>query len=394
MKSITIKEIRLYPIAMTLVEGLQTSFGQDAYKAAVLVELITDTGISGWGDISVELEPGYGSETIGTAMHIAGNFLIPRVVGQTIDSPTRVPELLRKVRGNHHVKFGVEAAVWDAFAKVNAMRLADLFAHYAGEGHASRGYAWVGVSIGIQPTIAETLTIVSRRVDQGYQRIKLKIKPGWDLDLARAVRQEFPDTLLMLDANSAYRLPDTDHLKQFDDLDLLMIEQPLADDDIYEHSLLQPQLNTSICLDESIKSAGDLRLAMAIGACRIVNLKPVRVGGYTESLAIYAICAEQRFPLWIGGMLETGIGRAANVAFASLPAVSLPSDISATDRYYDPDLTEAPFVLFDGSKLLVPEGAGIGVEVQRDRLAAAVARWNDANPYVGHERAAFSGDGA
>ena len=195
------------------------------------------------------------------------------------------------------------------------------------------------------------------------------------------MRAALPDITLMLDANSAYTLADVDHLAQMDDLNLLMIEQPLGHDDIYEHSKLQPQLRTPICLDESIHSADDLRLALDLGACRILNLKPARVSGYTESLTIYNLCVEHGLPLWIGGLLETGVGRAANLAFASLPGVTLPSDISATDRYYDPDITEPRFVLGPESTIAIPTGPGIGVEVQMDRVETAMERLRAHYPY-------------
>ncbi len=382
MKSIRIKTIQLHPIALPFVEILRTSFGQDPFKAAVLVEVTTENGVTGWGEISVEVEPGYGAETIGTAQHIANNFLIPKLVGQTISDMRMVPELMAHTRGNHHTKHGLEAAIWDAFARENDMRLADLFASYLPEGNESRGKALVGVSIGIQPTVEATLAIINKRLGQGYRRIKLKIQPDWDVQLALGVRSALPDVTMMLDANSAYTLDDADHLAELDEFKLLMLEQPLGDDDIYGHSKLQPKLETPICLDECIKSDTDLKLAIELGAGRILNLKPVRVGGYVESLKIYETCVDNNFPLWIGGMLETGVARAANVAFASLPGVTMPCDISATERYFDPDLTEAPFVLQEGSTLNVPDGAGTGVEIQRDRLEAAEARWNENNPYV------------
>ena len=382
MHSITVTDVKLYPIALPFVEPLRTSFGEEPFKTAVIVEVLTREGVTGWGEAAVEINPGYGSETVDTAMHILKNFLLPKVIGQTIASPTEVPALLASARGHHHTKSGLEAAIWDAFSKANGLRLADMFASQLPEGHASRNAAVVGVSIGIQPSVEATLAIIRKRVAQGYKRIKLKIEPGWDVELARGVRAEFPDVMLMLDANSAYTLADADHLAQLDEFHLIMIEQPLSHDDIYEHSKLQPRLKTSICLDESIKTANDLRLAIEVGAIRILNLKPARVGGYTESLEIYRICVENNLPLWIGGMLETGIGRATNVAFASLPGVTLPCDISATDRYYNPDITEPPFVLRPDSTLGVPEGLGIGVEVVRERLQSAVARWQEHYPYV------------
>ena len=307
--------------------------------------------------------------------------MAPAVVGETVEKPTDFPALIRRFRGSHHARAGLEAAVWDAFAKRNDLRLTDCFAHYAPDGHESAGRATVGVSIGIQESLDATVAAVAKRLDQGYCRIKLKIKRGWDIEVARAVRAEFPDILLMLDANSDYNISDADHLATLDEFNLLMIEQPLSHDDIYQHGALQSQLQTRICLDESVKSASDLQVALQVGAIGILNLKPARVGGFSECLEIYRICVENDLPLWIGGMLECGIGRAANVSFAALPAVNLPSDISATDRYFDPDLTEPPFVLGDDSTLAVADGAGIGVEVQRDRLEEAKRAWRDNYPY-------------
>ncbi|MEO8606448.1 MAG: o-succinylbenzoate synthase [Chloroflexota bacterium] len=382
MKSITIKNIALHTIALPFVEPLKTSFGNDPVKATVLVEAQTAEGVTGWGEITVEVAPGYAAETPVTSTHIAKNFLIPRLIGQTFSQPHEAQKLMKSVRGHHHTKFGLETAIWDALAKANDLRLADLFATYLPEGNASRGYAVVGVSIGIQKSIEDTIKVIQKRYDQGYRRIKLKIQPGWDVEFARGIRAALPDIVMMLDANSAYTLADADHLMQLDAFNLLMIEQPLADDDIYEHSKLQPLLKTPICLDESIKSVTDLRLALELGALRILNLKPVRVGGYVESLEIYQICGEHNLPLWIGGMMETGVGRAANVAFASLPGVNLPSDISATDRYYNPDVTEPPFVLGANSTLAVPDAPGIGVEVQPDRLEQGKQLWREVCTYV------------
>lgn len=381
MKPIAIRLITLYPIAMSLVETLKTSSGDEPFKTGVIVKLETDAGIVGWGEASPEIAPGYNYETVGTALHIMSEFLVPALIGQTLQNATEVPALLARVRGHHMAKHALEAAVWDALAKTNEISLAEAFAAHLPKEHQSRGYANVGVSIGIKSSIAETLQVIEKRLGQGYGRIKLKIEPGWDVELARAVRKVYPTIVLMLDANSAYTLADADHLMQLDDLNLLMIEQPLGHDDIYEHSKLQPQLKTALCLDESICSADDLRLALDLGACRILNLKPARVSGYTESLKIYKICVEHNLPLWIGGLMETGVGRAANLAFASLPAVTLPCDISATDRYFDPDLTEPPFYLGANSRIAVPTAPGIGVEVDISRLEAAAHRWTSEQVY-------------
>ena len=382
MKSVNIREIKLRVVALPLVELLKTSFGAEPFKSAIIIEVVSADGLTGWGETALKTKPSYGSETILTAIHVTRDFLIPKLLGQTLKSPTDVPGLLKTVRGNHHARAGVEAAIWDLMAKANDMRLADYFAAHLPPGHTPRDSAVVGVSIGIQDSLEEQIALIKKRLDEGYQRIKLKIAPGWDVELARAVRRQFPDIMLMLDANSAYTLADADHLRQLDQFDLMMIEQPLAYDDIYEHSLLQPQLETPICLDESIYSAHDWRIATKLGAGKILNLKPTRVGGDTESLKMVQLCVEQGNPLWIGGMLETGIGRAANLSFAALPGVTLPSDISATDRYFDPDITEPPFVLQPDSRLNLPDGPGIGVKVQRDRLAAAEARWQEHNPFT------------
>lgn len=382
MKPVTIKDVQLYPIMLPMVEGFTTSFGTLPYKTCVLVRLETEAGVIGWGEVSAEVRPGYNAETVATATHVLTEFMIPRVIGQTVTSGTEVPALLRLVRGHVTAKHGLEGAVWDAIAKTNAMSLADLFSAHLPEGHQSRGVATVGVSIGIKPTIDETLAVIDKRLGEGYQRIKLKIKPGWDVELARSVRAAHPDITMMLDANSAYSLNDAEHLKQLDDFDLLMIEQPLAYTDIYQHSKLQPQLSTPICLDESILNADDVRLALELGACKIINLKPARVGGFTESLEIYRVCVENEMPLWIGGMLESGVGRAALLAFASLPGVTLPCDISATSRYYDPDIAEPPFVLGENSTITVPTAPGIGVEVQMDRVEEANRRWHEQYPYT------------
>ena len=383
MKTITIQSINLHTVLLPYQAPFETSFGAETDKVALLVELQTTAGVVGWGECSIELWPGYGQETALTGQHILSEFMLPALLGQTIADPRADPALIRRFRGHHHTRAGLEAAVWDAFAKTNDMRLTDLFAHYAPPGQDSAGQATVGVSIGIQPSLAATVEVARQRLDAGYGRIKLKIKRGWDIEVARAMRAEFPDILLMLDANSDYGLADAEHLAQLDAYNLLMIEQPLAHDDIYEHGLLQKRLRTRICLDESVKSASDLQLALQVGALRILNLKPARVGGFSECLEILRICVENDLPLWIGGMLETGVGRAANLSLAALPAINLPSDISATERYFAADITEPPFTLGAESTMAVADGPGIGVEVQPERLAAAKQRWRENNPYTG-----------
>ena len=382
---ITVQSVELFPIALPLVERLGTSFGKEQFKTAILLRLTTTDGVIGWGECSAEINPGYSYETMSTALHILSEFLIPKLIGATIQHPTDVPSLVRGVRGHPLARHGIEAAVWDAFAKHNGLSIAELFAASLpainGELHQPRGYAPVGVSIGIQDSVAATLKIIEHRMGEGYNRIKLKIKPQWDVELAAGVRAVYPDISMMLDANSAYTLADTEHLKQLDAYNLLMLEQPLPYNDIYYHSKLQPHLTSPLCLDESILTLGDAELGYEIGAYKILNLKPARVGGYTESLLIYRFCAENNIPLWIGGLLETGIGRGTNLAFASLPAVTLPCDISGTNRYYNPDIAEPAFVVRPDSTIETPTGLGIGVEVQMDRVEAAVEYCRTNLPY-------------
>ncbi len=381
-RSITVRSIQQFSIAMPFVETLRTSFGEEPFKTAVLVRLETEDGIVGWGEAPVEVHPGYSYETMATAAHILREFLMPALAGKTIADATEVPALISSVRGHPLAKHGLESAVWDALAQANGQSLAEAFAAHLPAGHAGRGRALVGVSIGIKPSIDDTLAVIGKRLGEGYARIKLKIEPGWDVELAAAVRERYPDILLMLDANSAYTLADAVTLKQMDAFHLLMLEQPLGYTDILQHSQLQPQLSTPICLDESIHSADDARLALQLGACRVINLKPSRVSGFSESLEIYKVCVEHNTPLWIGGMMETGIGRAANVAFASLPGVTLPCDISATSRYFARDLAEPPFELQPDSSLLAPQGPGLGVAVDENRVREAAELWEREYPYT------------
>ncbi|MBX3062145.1 MAG: o-succinylbenzoate synthase [Anaerolineae bacterium] len=366
-----VDKVILHHIALPLVEVLTTSFGgdanNDALRAAVLVELHMG-GVIGWGECVAAWTPGYSYETIATATHVLESFFIPAVVGKT------TLDALNKFRGHPMAKTALETAFWAAIAEYQKVPLGNLISDQP-----RKSRVVVGVSIGIQKDIDATLGVIDKRVKEGYKRIKLKIKPGWDYDMLKAVRDAYPDILLMADANSAYTLDDIELFKKMDNLDLLMIEQPLGHDDIYQHSKLQPQLKTPICLDESIRNVDDVRLAVEIDAGRIINLKPARVGGLTESIALHKFCHENNVPLWIGGMLETGIGRAANFAVASLPGVTLPSDLSATDRYYNPDITNEVFNLNrEDSTVDVPTTAGLGVTMNPQRLAETEAAYQAA----------------
>ncbi len=374
LEPLSIESITLHKVVMPLVEPLRTSFGIEAVRPVILVEMRAG-GFVGWGECTAGEEPGYCYETVGTALTILREYIIPQLVGKSFQNGQDVRRLMGHVRGHPLTKAAVEGAAWEILALAHGKPLADLLWEQEPLSEPRRDKVLVGVSIGIQPSIDATLAIIEKRLKEGYRRIKLKIKPGWDVELAGAVRSTYPDIMLMLDANSAYTLADADHLAKLDRFNLLMLEQPLAHDDIYEHSKLQKRLATPICLDESILCANDVRLALELGACRIINLKPPRVGGLSEACAVHKVCYDAGVPLWIGGMLETGVGRAENLAVGSLPGVTLPSDLSATNRYYAPDITEPPFLLNPDSTIDVPDRVGVGVDVQRDRIESAASLW-------------------
>ncbi len=311
-------------------------------------------------------------KTAVTAWHILADFLIPALRGQDIQEPADLGPLFKYVRGHPLAKAALDQAVWDLTAQRDGLSFAQKLAAPYPQGARSR--VKVGVSIGIQPSLDATLELIQEHIEKGYGRIKLKIKPGYDIQLAQAVRTAFPDLVFMLDANSAYHLNDAPTLQALDAYNLLMLEQPLGYDDIYEHSKLRPLLRTPLCLDESITSAAHARFALEIGACDIINVKPSRVSGWTEARRIHDLGVEAGLGLWVGGMLETGVGRAAQLALASLPGFTLPGDISATERYYNPDIT-APFLLNAAdSSIDVPTGPGLGVEIDTDRLTAVTQR--------------------
>lgn len=366
-----IERIDLIHISQMLVSPFVTSFGPQQKRDCLLVTIYSD-GLAGWGECVATNDPGYSYETVGTAWHILADFLIPALVGRSIAEPEDLGPHLAFVRGHPLAKAALDQAVWDLAAQRDGLSMAAKLAAPYPEGPRDR--VKVGVSIGIQPSIERTLEVIQGYFDDGYRRIKLKIKPGHDLPLAEAARGAFPDLPIMLDANSAYTLADAPVFQAMDDLNLLMLEQPLGYEDIYDHSLLRPQIASPLCLDESIHSADHARFALAIGACDIINVKPSRVAGWTEARRIHDLCRPEGMPLWVGGMLETGVGRAAQLALASLPGFTLPGDISATDRYYEQDITE-PFVLNrEDSTLTVPGGPGLGVTVDRRQLDAVTLR--------------------
>ncbi len=356
-----IERIELHHITQDLVHPFRTSFGTQIARASILIAVYSE-GVVGWGECTASDDPGYSYETIPTAWHIIKDFLAPALIGQNIDDPRGVPAHFAKIRGHEMAKAGIENAVWDLLAKAQNIPLSKFW-------DGQRDRVEVGVSIGIQPTLQGLLDRVNQFVDLGYRRIKMKIEPGWEIEPLSAVREQHPDIKLMADANSAFSLEHASLFQQMDSLNLLMIEQPLHYDDIFDHAKLQAQVNTPICLDESIHSPNHARAAIGMNACKIINMKVARVGGLSNALEIHDMCVEAGIQLWCGGMLETGIGRAANLHIATMPNFTLPGDISATDRYYAEDIAEPRFVLnTEDSTISVPTGPGIGVEVKLDRI--------------------------
>ncbi len=361
-----IDRIELRHIKMVLVSPFVTSMGTEYDEEHIIVR-VDAGGVTGWGESVAEGTPFYSYETVQTAWHILEDFLIPAVLGKDITSVDEAIASYAKVRGHMMAKAGLEAALWDAFAKSKNMSLSKMLG-------GTREKIDVGVSIGIQSSVTGLIKKVDGFLAEGYKRIKIKISPGYDMQFVEALRKEFGDILLQVDANSAYTLDDTDLFKKMDVFNLSLIEQPLGYEDIFDHSKLQRELKTAICLDESIHSLDDTRAAIELGSCRIINIKPGRVGGYTESKLIHDYCASMNIPVWHGGMLESGIGRAGNVALASLPNFTLPGDISASKRYYVEDIVEPEFVVNPDGTMDVPVKPGIGVEVNMKMLEKVTVR--------------------
>lgn len=365
-----IQQVDLYHIRIPLVSPFTTSFGTTTDRDAIIVRAVSADGVVGWGEWCGD-GPGYSYETEHTAWHILQDYLIPMLFKAEVNHPSDSVRIFEWVRGHNITKASLEAPLWDIAAQMAGQSLSQ----YIDAGrNIVKDRVEVGVSIGIQDTTEKLIEKVESFLQYGYLRIKMKIRPGRDIVDTRAVRKAIPDRMLMVDANSAYTLKTADVFKQMEDLNLLMIEQPLGYDDIYEHSKLQPQLKTPICLDESIHTPDHARMAIELGACKIINIKQGRVGGLTQAIAIHDICQDHHVPVWCGGMLETGIGRALNLALASLPNFRLPSDLSASNRYYNPDLIEPPFDINSDGTLSVPTGVGIGVFPQEDRLKKVTLR--------------------
>jgi len=363
---VKIERLELRLLKLPLVHFFETSFAR-VHEKQFLIVRADGGGASGYGECVADVDPYYSAETNDTAWHVITEFIAPRVIGVEFAHPRDVFPALKAIRGHNMAKAAVEMAAWDLFARESGVPLHQVLG-------AVRDRIASGVSIGIQDSIADLVTKVRTELAAGYQRIKIKIKPGWDVDAVEAIRSEFGAVALMVDANAAYRLADADRLALLDQYDLMMIEQPLDYDDIADHVELQRRLKTPICLDESIKTVGLARDAIARGACRIINIKPGRVGGFAESIRLHDLCAAHGVPVWHGGMLESGIGRAANIHLAALPNFSLPGDIAASKRYFDPDLIDPPIEVASDGTIAVPSGPGLGVTIRHDRVERATIR--------------------
>lgn len=362
-----IQSIELLEIRLPLIDFFETSFGRTTERRIVLARVRDADGAEGWGECTAGEGPFYSDEWTDSAWETLLAFLGPMVVGKQVASAADVFGLMKPVRGHRMAKATIENACWDLEAKKLGM---PLWKHLGG----MRSEIASGVSIGIQDATEILLEKIRREVDAGYQRIKIKIKPGWDVDVLARVRREFPDIRLMGDANSAYTLSDVPLLKELDRFDLMMLEQPLAHDDIFDHAQLQRQIKTAVCLDESIRTPEDATHAIGLGSCRIINVKLGRIGGHTEAKRVEQVARENDIPVWCGGMLESGIGRAHNIAMSTLSGFSLPGDVSASARYWEEDIIEPPVTVSANGTIAAPDGPGIGFNINHERVDALTVR--------------------
>ena len=365
-----LRRIGLRLIRMPLVHHFETSFGRTYERRIVLVEVEDSDGAIGWGEVTCGEGPFFNEEWVDAAWLVLRDFVAPRVLGVVVDAAGRIGGLTASIRGHRMARGGLEAACWDLEAR-KAGR--PLWQHIGG----SRRAIPCGVSIGIQDTVEDLLERISHEINVGYQRIKMKIKPGWDVEVVAAVRDRFPDVPLMADANSAYTLEDLQRLKELDNFGLMMLEQPLGHDEIVDHAALQESLHTPVCLDECIRTDRHAALAIRLGACRIVNIKLGRVGGFAEALRIHSICRNAGVPVWCGGMLEAGIGRAHNIALATLENFSLPGDVSASKRYWSRDIIEPGVAVGSDGTIAVRDEPGFGYSLNLERIDALTERSED-----------------
>jgi o-succinylbenzoate synthase len=361
-----IERIELREIHLQLVAPFETSFGVTTGRRIILVKVFAE-GLHGWGECTCNEGPFYNHEATDTAWIVLRDYAGPYTIGNEISSPEEAASLTARIRGNKMARAAIETAIWDLEARRRAIPLWQLLGGTQEE-------IPCGVSIGLQETDAALLRKIETELAAGYQRIKIKIKPGRDYEMARAVRREFPGINLTVDANSAYTLRDADMLQRLDDLDLMLIEQPLAYDDIIDHAELQRQIRTPICLDESILSIEDARKALSLGSCRIINVKLGRVGGHAAASRIETYCRERKTPIWCGGMLESGIGRAHNIAMSTLPGFVMPGDVSASKRYWKEDIITPPVEVTPTGTIVRRSEPGIGYEVNEKLIAALTVR--------------------
>ncbi|SDX23213.1 O-succinylbenzoate synthase [Marininema mesophilum] len=361
-----INQIDFHHLGMRLKAPFANSLTTIQDRELILIEIRDEDGVVGWGECVAFSSPWYTEETCGTAWQVMGEFLVPLLLGEIIDHPGEVNERFSIYRYNSMAKAALEGAVWDLWAKREGRSLAATLGGV-------REYVAAGVAVGAQGSVQDMIELVRQRVEEGYQRVKVKIQPGADLEVLGPLRKAFPHLPLMADANSAYSLKDIDRLKALDEFQLLMVEQPLAVDDIMDHAKLQERINTPICLDESITSFEDARRAVEWGSCQVINVKLGRVGGISEAMRIHELAMQREIPLWCGGMLESGISRSQHIALASLPGFTLPGDLSASSRYWSKDII-TPETFVKNGLIHVPTGPGIGVHVNYEQVEAVRIR--------------------
>lgn len=359
--AITLREIR-----MPLVHFFETSFGRTTDRRILLVTVHTD-GPEGWGECVAGEHPHYSEESIDTSWYVIEQYFAPAILGKTIEKASEAPTWFGRIRGHRMAKGALENALWDAEAQARQVPLGKLLGGVRDE-------IACGVSIGIQDSVEQLLEKIETELAAGYQRIKVKCKPGWDIEIFHAIRERWPDILLSCDANSAYTLKQTEHLKQFDRFNLLMIEQPLWHDDFYFHAQLQRQLRTKICLDEAIHHRRDAQAAIELGSCKIINIKVGRVGGFTEAIAVHNVAHKAGIAVWCGGMLESGIGRSHNIALSTLPGFTLPGDVSASKRYWKEDVIEPAVEVSPKGFIKAPTPPGRGYEIKTDLIEKLTTR--------------------